>query len=158
MTPEAEVLKTIVFELESHDIPYMVVGSFATGLWGRPRSTHDVDVLIDVASEAASDFSTLFAQALKTNFYADAEFMRESIQRRSMFNVIHFDSSFKADVWILKEDEYEQVAFVRRVRRRFFGADGFDAFVASPEDTIFSKLRWYQQKLNGNAIFSMLLT
>jgi hypothetical protein len=145
MTPEAEVLYAVITELEAHRISYMVVGSFATGRWGRPRATHDVDLVIEIPHEQATEFAATLAKSLEGQFFADTESMVRAVYRHSMFNLIHYESSFKADVWILKNDEYEQVAFVRRVRKRFFGENGFDAFVASPEDTILSKLLWYQQ-------------
>ena len=141
MTPEAEVLQAVVSELEKDKVPYMVVGSFASGLWGRPRATHDADLVVELEPESAMQLSSRLAD----RFYADAEFMVSAVRKRSMFNVIHHEWGFKVDVWLLQADEYAQVAFVRRRREPFFGAEGFDAFVIAPEDTIISKLRWYQQ-------------
>jgi hypothetical protein len=141
VTPEAEVLHAVVLELEKDEVPYMVVGSFASGLWGRPRATHDADLVVALDPESAMQLSGRLAD----RFYADAEFMVSAVHKRSMFNVIHHEWGFKVDVWMLQADDYAQVAFVRRRREPFFGADGFDAFVAAPEDTIISKLRWYQQ-------------
>ncbi|TMC59160.1 MAG: hypothetical protein E6J26_04430 [Chloroflexi bacterium] len=141
MTPEAEVLVSVIQELERADVPYMVVGSFASGLWGRPRATHDADIVVAMQPE----FATVLAKALTDRFYADEEFMRSAVYKRSMFNLIHFESGFKVDVWILDDTPYRQAAFARRRRVRLFAEEGVLSYVASAEDTILSKLLWYQQ-------------
>jgi len=141
MTPEAEVLVSVIQELERADVPYMVVGSFASGLWGRPHATHDADIVVAMQPE----FATALAKALTDRFYADEEFMRSAVYKRSMFNLIHFASGFKVDVWMLDDTPYRQAAFARRQRVRLFSEEGVVAYIASAEDTILSKLLWYQQ-------------
>jgi hypothetical protein len=42
--------------LESHRIPYMVIGGIANLVWGRPRTTGDVDVTVWVEEAATGDF------------------------------------------------------------------------------------------------------
>ena len=71
--------------------------------------------------------------------------MRSAVYKRSMFNLIHFESGFKVDVWILDDTPYRQAAFARRRRVRLFAEEGVLSYVASAEDTILSKLLWYQQ-------------
>ena len=51
MTPEEEILGRVVTLLERRSIPYMVTGSIATSYHGRPRATHDADVVIDPRPE-----------------------------------------------------------------------------------------------------------
>lgn len=45
MTAEEAAL-AVVDALERTGIPYMVVGSLASNLYGTPRSTQDVDIVI----------------------------------------------------------------------------------------------------------------
>ena len=52
MTPEEDVLGRVVARLDASGIPYMVTGSVASSHHGRPRTTHDVDIVIDPAPEA----------------------------------------------------------------------------------------------------------
>ena len=47
MTPEQEALLEVTRALESLGILHMVAGSVASSYHGRPRSTHDVDIVID---------------------------------------------------------------------------------------------------------------
>lgn len=50
MTPEEEALERVIDLLERLRIPYMVTGSIAASYHGRPRATHDADVVIDPAA------------------------------------------------------------------------------------------------------------
>ncbi len=136
-----DVLLKVVRELERLDIPYMVVGSFSVSFWGAPRTTHDADLVAAMPAELAG----ALARALRAEFYADDESMRRAIYRHSMFNVIHFDTGFKVDVWLLSADPYRQVAFERRRRVRLFEGSQFEVYVATAEDTILSKLLWFQE-------------
>ncbi len=43
-------LARIVASLDAAGIPHMVAGSFASTFHGEPRTTHDVDIVIDLAS------------------------------------------------------------------------------------------------------------
>ena len=152
-----EVVLAVIRAIEAHDIPYMVVGSFAVNFWGEPRTTHDADVVAAMPVEAASGF----AAALRGEFYADDEFMRQSIYRQSMFNVIHLNTGFKVDVWLLSDDAYRQTAFQRRQRVQLFEGSDAEVFIASAEDTILSKLLWYREsesKRDFNDVVGVYLT
>ena len=45
---QQENLKRFVTALERIDIDYMVTGSLASSMQGEPRSTHDIDLVIDI--------------------------------------------------------------------------------------------------------------
>lgn len=47
MSPEEEALGAVVRALDLLAIPYMVTGSVASSYHGRPRATHDADIVID---------------------------------------------------------------------------------------------------------------
>ena len=47
MTPEEEALHAVAEALDALGVPYMVTGSVAASYHGRPRATHDTDVVID---------------------------------------------------------------------------------------------------------------
>lgn len=42
--------------LDEAGVPYMVAGSFASTLDGRPRSTQDVDIVVDATAESMKAF------------------------------------------------------------------------------------------------------
>jgi len=47
MIPE-EVLKIVAEKLEICGIAYMIVGSFASNVHGKPRTTHDAGMVIEI--------------------------------------------------------------------------------------------------------------
>jgi hypothetical protein len=63
---ERDALFQVLDALETLQIPYMVVGSFASTFWGRPRLTHDADLVVEITGEQVSELARLLAP----NFYA----------------------------------------------------------------------------------------
>jgi len=125
------------------EIPYMVGGSAASGVHGLQRTTKDLDFIVLIRPEGVE---VLVAQ-LQGEFYIDADQIRTAIRWRRSFNVIHFKSSYKFDIFPLTDDRYHQVQFARR---RFetatvIGDEPIEFAVATPEDVILSKLAWYRQ-------------
>ena len=117
-------------------VEYMVVGSFAAMQHGHIRTTHDMDLVAVLSPKNVEDI----ARVLGDEFYLDLESAKEAIERRDMFNAIHFESGVKIDFWILKDDDFARTQFSRRLRIDF---EGIEACVESAEDTILSKLLWY---------------
>ncbi len=67
--------------------------------------------------------------------------IEEAIAKRSHFNVIHLEQSFKVDFWVRRDEPYAREDFQRRRRVTMFGRQ---VWVNSPEDAILNKLRWYK--------------
>ena len=89
-------MQELVWEFERLDIRYLVGWSLASSLHGIPKATHDVDLVADITYEHIP----LLVEALESDFYIDAEMIREAIQHRISFNVIHLDTMFKAGISI----------------------------------------------------------
>lgn len=132
-----DVLLKVLDALEALNIPYMIVGSFASTYWGRPRTTHDADLVVEIAPDQASDLASL----LGDEFYAPDFVIREAAERRDQFNVIHMEDPFKVDLWVRKDTPYDQARFRRRQQGRIFDRP---VWISSAEDTILSKLLWYK--------------
>lgn len=64
----------------------------------------------------------------------------------SSFNLIHYRSTFKIDVFPLSNDEYSRTSFARRhfEESHSFSAQPIECAIATPEDTILRKLEWYR--------------
>ena len=116
---------------------WMIGGSIATSAYGEPRSTHDVDLVTDLASSQVE----AFLAALGKNYYADIEAIREATRRRSLFNVIHLETTDKIDLFCAG-DPFARHGLENA--RRVPLADGREAPVAAPEDMVVEKLRWYR--------------
>lgn len=133
------VLFLVASLLEQQRITYVLVGSLASSMHGMYRSTADIDIVADVHSEQVIPLLT----ALQENFYVDEHAVREAIARQQSFNAIHFDSVFKVDIFIPKSDEFSRKQIERRELRKLAPDVEQMVYVATAEDTILAKLRWY---------------
>jgi hypothetical protein len=131
------LLTKIADILERSGVPYMLVGSHASGIHGQVRTTQDVDIVIDPTPGQLNSF----LKALAEGYYVSQEAAREALQRRSVFNVIELDSGWKADLIIRKERPFSIEEFKRR---QPMSVAGRSIPVASPEDVILAKLEWDQ--------------
>ncbi|MBV8731643.1 MAG: hypothetical protein JO336_17690 [Acidobacteriia bacterium] len=141
MHSPAAAFRRILEVLDRLEIPYFVTGSVASSVYGIPRTTRDIDIVAAVRTDQLEDL----ASELQGEFYADLEMMKESVRRARAFNVIHRASTYKIDIFPLGRDEYSREAFARR---RFAEAQlpgvRIECALASAEDVILSKLRWYR--------------
>lgn len=130
----------VTHAFEQLGIPYAVGGSLASSVHGVMRSTIDVDIVADMRMEHIQPL----VDSLSKEFYADDEMMREAIQHHSSFNLIHYESAFKVDVFIRKARAFDQMQLERR-RTSVIATDPEQSiYVTSPEDVILSKLEWYR--------------
>lgn len=144
ITSESEMLaaiRLVVSALESIHVPYLIGGSVASGVYGEPRATRDVDLVAALRTGHAG----AFAAALGTGFYAHQPAIDEAITSRRCFNVIHLDTMVKVDVFVAKEDDFTRSQFARRSRKQIGQGSPLDACFASAEDTVLTKLDWYRQ-------------
>jgi len=135
-----QITQRIAQEFERLHIRYLVGGSLASSLHGIPRATHDVDMVAEISSEHIPEL----VKSLESEFYIDAEMIREALQRQSSFNVIHLATMFKVDIFMLKPDVASQEEMTRREEYQISEAPDQTLFVASAEDVIVHKLYWYQ--------------
>jgi hypothetical protein len=135
-------LLPVTRELDRLGVAWYVGGSVASGVHGSPRSTMDADVVADLAPEHAAQL----AAALGDAYYADEESIREAIDRRSSFNLIHLDTSFKVDVFVAKHFAYDRESLRRRRRDTLSDAPGAPSLpFCTAEDSVLSKLDWYRK-------------
>jgi len=134
---ELKAFFTYVIEvLEGLGIPYMVVGGFAAILYGEPRLTIDVDIVVDMNPEHVEPFVAAFPIP---DYYVSEEGIRDSLQRRYPFNVIQPTTGAKVDLVPLPRDRFTRLAFQRRQRMTYDEA-GRSATFITREDIIVAKL------------------
>jgi hypothetical protein len=131
--------------LEKMDVHYAVGGSLSSSLHGVMRSTMDVDIVADLRYEHIQPF----VNALSAVFYADDEMIRDAIEHRSSFNLIHYETAFKVDVFIPKKRAFDKMQLERRMASIITTDPEHSIYVTSPEDVILAKLEWYRM---GNEI------
>lgn len=137
MTPDEDAIARVAGILDRLGVPYMVTGSVASSHHGRPRMTQDVDVVADPTPPALTRF---VEEVASLGFYVDADTARDALARRRQFTIIEPRSASKIDVIIRKDRPFSHGELSRRQVVLLGG--GPRVGVASPEDTILSKLEW----------------
>jgi len=125
------------------DIEFFVGGSIASSFHGIPRGTRDVDIIAAILPKHAEPL----AELLSGEFYADRDLIQSAIRIGRSFNLIHLATSYKFDIFPLQSDDFHLVQFARRQAKNLTraGLPGVDSYVASAEDTLLEKLRWYRK-------------
>jgi hypothetical protein len=116
----------------------MIGGSIATSAYGEPRATNDVDLVANLRPTTCRTF----VEALGDDFYADLDTVRDAARRRASFNLIHFESVEKIDVFCLR-DAFAADGLKKRVEWDL--GEGLVAPVAPPGHMVIEKLRWYRR-------------
>ncbi len=137
MSPEEAALVAVARALNLLAIPYMVTGSVASSYHGRPRSTHDADIVIDPTPD---QLDRLVRSLVDAGFYVDLDRARDALRRRLQFNAIETESACKIDLIIRKDRPFSREELGRRQAAEL--APGVAVPLASPEDTILAKLEW----------------
>ena len=130
----------VVEVLESQSIAYLIGGSVASGIHGMPRSTQDIDLVVELSLPQAAPF----VHRLGTGFYVDLEAVEEAVRRHRSFNLIHLETMVKVDLFVAKEEAFVRSQMARRQRHVLLRNPERCVYVASPEDTILAKLAWYR--------------
>ena len=124
--------------LDQYQIPYMLSGSIALGLYTVPRMTRDIDFIVHLEAKNLD----LFVDSFKDGFYCDRDSVKEAMEGPvKMFNIIDHATGYKADFVVLKDDPFRLEEFNRRLKVTYFGKN---IYVVSPEDLLISKLIWIQ--------------
>lgn len=131
-----ELLQWVVGALRSNNISHMITGSTAAGWHGAPRTTLDVDLVIDPTRE---QLDRLLVSLRRPGLYVPDQAAHEALARQEMFNVIDTPTGFKADLIVRKSRPFSRTEFQRRIPVELAG---IPTFVATLEDVIVAKLEW----------------
>jgi hypothetical protein len=134
------VVLLVADALDALGVPYAIGGSLSSAVHGVMRATMDADLVADLRQEHVE----LLGQALGDTFYADTAMMRDAIRRRSSFNVIHLETMFKVDVFVVKPRAFDRSQLARRQLHLLSEEPERCAYVTSAEDVVLAKLEWYR--------------
>lgn len=137
---QEKLLCDIAKILSDLNIEYFITGGMAVSVWGRPRSTVDIDIIVKLAEPKAVLLTRAFKKISEAG-YANEEMVKEAIRNKGEFNFIDPDSGLKVDFWISEEDKRSS-EFKNKKLENFCGQD---IYFSSPEDLILSKLLWRKQ-------------
>src|SRR5438309_2840532 len=94
-----EFFRSLITLLGQAGIPFMVTGSYGSSHYGKPRTTYDLDLVIDPTAEQLAKFCALAGGS----YYVSAEAAHEALLNRSMFNVLDTAGANKADLIVRKD-------------------------------------------------------
>ena len=134
---EQELLVDCLRRLNRADITYYLTGSMASNYWGIPRTTHDLDFVIQLPASAIAKIVAAFSP----DFFIDEASVRAAWQPPHQFNAIDTRSALKVDFWLPRPAPFDIEMLRRRVRVTLFGEP---AWIATAEDSILHKLVWNQ--------------
>jgi len=124
----------------------MVVGGCAAITYGELRFTADVDIVMDMSLNHVDAFVAGFSIP---DHDVSREAIRDSLQRRFLFNVIQPSTGAKADFVPLPADLPTRAAFTRRQSIVYDAAANRVADFATPQDTLIAKLCAYRDTGSG---------
>jgi len=137
---EIEYLLTKIAEiLEKLKIPYAITGGMAVSVWGRPRYTADIDIIVEILPKNINLLAKLLL-SIDKDVYVSEEAMQNALEKKGEFNFIHPQSGLKVDFWVVK-DNFEKLKIKRAISKKI---DRQKVNFVSPEDLIISKLEWYK--------------
>jgi len=140
--PELDLFKIFVGRMNRTGIRYMITGSMASMIYGEPRLTHDIDMVIELGRADAPKLVEAFPLE---EFYCpplEVVLVEAHRRQRGHFNLIHHRTGFKADVYLAGQDELHQWALNRR---RPIETDDETFWIAPIEYVIVRKLEYFRE-------------
>lgn len=132
-----DVAVTVARVLEHCGLRYVVGGSLASSVAGEPRSTIDIDLMVEMTEHVV----TCVLEGLGPDFHGDPEGFARAIRDRSSVNVIHIPTATRVDLFIMGALSIEPLQMQRRTRVEI--GPGVFLCVYTPEDILLQKLNWY---------------
>lgn len=139
---EINLFAIFIERIEKTGINYFIGGSVASIVYGEPRLTHDIDLIIHLH---LYQIDKLIANFPDDVFYLPPKEVIESeLQRgrKGHFNIIHHDTGFKADIYFVGEDSLQQWALESSTKIDFHN---LKLPIAPPEYIIVQKLLFYKE-------------
>jgi len=142
MTVE-QIASGVIAACEQEGVEYMVTGAFAYGMYGIPRSTKDVDVVISLAGGSPME---RVVQRLSDVILFDEQIQFDTLTwGKRQVGTSRSEPPFKVELFELFDDPFVLAQFQRK--RRLFSAQlQRTIWLPTPEDVIVQKLRWGRNK------------
>jgi len=140
--PDPNPINLFISKLNSLGVRYMVTGAVASIIYGEPRLTHDLDIVIELSIDDVTRFASAFP--IEYFYCPPLEVIRLEVarQQRGHFNLIHHKTGFKADVYVSGQDKFHKWALDQRKCVDF---EGDSLWIAPVEYVIVRKLEFYNE-------------
>ena len=140
MTSAEDIIRRVVGSLDQAGFAFMLVGSFSSNFYGIPRSTQDVDLVVEVTPDRPI---TRLTSYLDEDIHLQPQQSFELFTATTKHELTVVDSAFRVELFHLSDDEYDQQRFTRRSQVELFGVP---VWLPTAEDVIVTKLRWLRRK------------
>ncbi len=139
---DPDFISLFVAPLESAGINYMITGSVASSIYGEPRNTLDIDLVVLLEPEQIPLLPQLFSE---DDFYlppSDVVAIESRREAHGHFNIIHHHTGLKADIYLSRNHPTLPwaLAHTRRVK-----TSTCEITVAPPEYVVLHKLDFYRE-------------
>lgn len=135
-----DAAERLIRVLDALGIAYALGGSLASSIYGMRRFTQDADITVKPFLPVADKFFDM----VKDEFHISEEAIQEALRSHGSFNLIHFETSFKIDLFVQGPSEFEQQLLIRSRRVKLTDTASREVCVVSPEDIVLLKLRWFR--------------
>lgn len=135
-----QITLQVATAFEGLNIAYLIGGSLASSFYGVVRSTMDADLVANVQFDHIQPLYERF----KAEFYIEPQMLLNAILHSTSFNLIHLETTFKIDVFILQQREFDLNRMQRRILRPLGEPQIGQAYFSSAEDIILAKLEWFR--------------
>lgn len=134
---ERGLLVDCLRRLNRTGVVYYLTDAMANNYWGIPRSTHDLDFVVQLPISSVP----LIVQEFSDYFYIEEAVVRAAYAPPHQFNAVDTRSALKVDFWLARSDPFDEAMLRRRQRITLFGEQ---AWISTAEDVILHKLVWNQ--------------
>lgn len=138
---DPDLIRLFIEPLEALEIPYLITGGVASVIYGDPRFTRDIDVVLELSRADAGRLASGFDPEMY--YVPPVEVLEDAANRPrgGHFNLIHGETALRADVYVKGDDPLHAWAFDRRLR---LPVEGMSIWVAPVEYVIIRKLEYYR--------------
>jgi len=136
------LFRIFVSRINNLSITYMTTGAVASIIYGEPRLTNDIDLVIDLKPDDVEKFAAAFP--IEEFYCPPPEVIKLEISRplRGHFNLIHHETGFRADIYASGQDELHLWGLKNR---NVVNVENNEFWLAAVEYVILRKLEYYRE-------------
>lgn len=139
---QPDLFRTLAGRLNMAQLRYMITGAAASIVYGEPRLTIDLDIVVEISVQDIDKIIEFFPI---DEFYSPPLEVLQAEAKRSQkghFNIIHHKTGFKADIYLVGKDKLQRWAMERR---KPIDLSGEIFWLAPIEYVILKKLEYYRE-------------
>jgi len=134
-----DILDLVCNFMNENNINYVIVGGIAVLFYGNPRTTMDIDCVIQIDD---INIPPLVKFLQDNDFFADEEDMKAAFKERSHCTVEDKGTMFRLDI----KGVYNEMDERTIKNKKTVKLDHIVIYIASPEDTIANKLLFSREQ------------